>query len=289
MATKAQILANRLNSKKSTGPQTAEGKDVVSQNAVKHGLFAVEAVITGEDPADYEAYHDKFLAELAPVGMVEAVLAKRIISLSWRLQRAVRMQNQVIDDMIGRIVTNRPARRKRECYFINKGIRLDDPRVDLDHLPLGRIATSDWSNCRVLDRMFMYERRIENSMTKMMKELKRFQIMRRIEQQDADQQQLAPDQAIPIPINDNRDEAATRSKSPSQSETATRPAEKKGDLKKQSQFVPAPIGATSFVKGDYGNTPALGAEENKANQSQFLTRAALEGDQSIHCSPKIQG
>ena len=54
MSTTAQILANRLNSQKSTGPQTAEGKDVVSQNAVKHGLFA-ESVIKGENPADYEA------------------------------------------------------------------------------------------------------------------------------------------------------------------------------------------------------------------------------------------
>ena len=58
MSTTAQILANRNNSQKSTGPQTAEGKAVVSQNAVKHGLFAAEAVITGENPADYEAYHD---------------------------------------------------------------------------------------------------------------------------------------------------------------------------------------------------------------------------------------
>ena len=58
MPTTAQILANRNNSQKSTGPQTDEGKAVVSQNAVKHGLFAAEAVITGENPADYEAYHD---------------------------------------------------------------------------------------------------------------------------------------------------------------------------------------------------------------------------------------
>jgi hypothetical protein len=38
MATKAQINANRRNSKKSTGPRTAESKAVVSQNVVKHGL-----------------------------------------------------------------------------------------------------------------------------------------------------------------------------------------------------------------------------------------------------------
>ena len=82
MSTTEQIKANRQNAQKSTGPKTDEGKAVVSQNAVKHGLFAAEAVIKGEDPADYEAYHDQFLVELAPVGMVESMLAARIISLA---------------------------------------------------------------------------------------------------------------------------------------------------------------------------------------------------------------
>jgi len=57
MATTAQILANRNNSRKSTGSKTDQGKTAVSQNAVKHVLFAAETVITGEDPADYE--HDQ--------------------------------------------------------------------------------------------------------------------------------------------------------------------------------------------------------------------------------------
>jgi len=43
-------------------------------------------------------------------------------------------------------------------------------------------------------------------------------------------------------------------------------------LKKQTQFVPAQMSATSFVKGDYGNKPACGDEKNKAKQSQFLYR-----------------
>ncbi len=58
MSTEAQINANRQNAQKSTGPRTAEGKAVVSQNAVKHGLFAAEAVIRIENPADYEPAHD---------------------------------------------------------------------------------------------------------------------------------------------------------------------------------------------------------------------------------------
>ena len=34
------------------------------------------------------------------------------------------------------------------------------------------------------------------------------------------------------------------------------------------------MGAKSYVKGEYGKKPARGAEENKANQSQF---ACTEG------------
>jgi len=93
MATQKQINANRENSKKSTGPKTAEGKAAVSQNAVKHGLFAAGAVISGEDPAVYELYREQFFAELLPVGMVETMLAERAVGLAWRLQRAERMQS----------------------------------------------------------------------------------------------------------------------------------------------------------------------------------------------------
>jgi hypothetical protein len=58
MSTTEQIKANRQNARKSTGPKTAEGKATASKNAVKHGLFAAEAVIEGENQADYEAYLD---------------------------------------------------------------------------------------------------------------------------------------------------------------------------------------------------------------------------------------
>ncbi len=239
MSTSEQINANRQNAQKSTGPQTAEGKAVSSQNAVKHGLFAAEAVITGEDPAVYEAYHDQFLAEWKPVGMTESVMAERIVSMAWRLRRAERMQNQAIEDMIERNVTNPKARDKWEYHCYDEGFRRGDPRLDSVHLPLGRIAVSDWSNCRVLDRMLMYERRIENSMHKTIKELKRFQVIRRIEIQDVAKQQ-----------------------------SATRPAVKKGELKKQTQYIQDLMDVKSFIKGDYGNMPACCDEENKANQSQ---------------------
>ncbi|MGB2864109.1 MAG: hypothetical protein WBC05_12340, partial [Sedimentisphaerales bacterium] len=101
---------------------------------------------------------------------------------------------------------------------------------------------------RVLDRMLLYERRIENSLHKTINRLKTQQMIRVIQQADARKQ-----------------------------ETATRPAEKKVDLKKQSQYAPAEVGATSYLKGDYENISAGGAEENKANQSQFPAPEPTEG------------
>ena len=80
MATQAQIEANRENAQKSTGPRTAEGKAVSSKNAVKYGLFAKETVISGENQADYDAFYDAALAELAPSGAMEAILAERNVA-----------------------------------------------------------------------------------------------------------------------------------------------------------------------------------------------------------------
>lgn len=66
MATPAQIVANRRNALKSTGPKTGQGKRASSRNAVKHGVYAqiseaelkptVEAIeaefdVTGRDPS----------------------------------------------------------------------------------------------------------------------------------------------------------------------------------------------------------------------------------------------
>ena len=272
MATTAQKLANRNNSQKSTGPKSDEGKAVVSQNAVKHGLFAAEAVISGENPADYQLYRDSYLAELAPAGMLESMLAERIVSLAWRLQRAERMQNEVFEDMIERKVTNKSARHHRENYCRNQGIRPGDPRFDLDLLPLGRIATSDWSNCSVLDRMMLYERRIENSLYKTINRLKQYQAIR----------QQKPDETSK-PSPSAKDEAAER----------RAPAENLDDLKKQSQFAPELMGATSFMKGGYGNNPAGGTEENKAKQSQFpapaITEAAGKSEKSVPAANSATG
>ena len=142
MDSEAQITANRRNSQKSTGPRRDEGKAASSQNAVKHGLFAHEAVIHGEDPAEFDLYREVFLADLRPVGPMESMLAERIVSLSWRLQRAERIQNEAINEQILKVSGSRVARVTRS--LLPKGVRqtLADSGA-MEHDPsLGRAIRS---------------------------------------------------------------------------------------------------------------------------------------------------
>jgi hypothetical protein len=167
MATQAQILANRSNARKSTGPRTAEGKAVVAQNAVKHGLCGREVIISGEDPGQFESYRERMLAELDPVGEVEADLAERIVGLSWRLKRADRLQATAFDSLLAR-----QKHSPMEQY---------DKVQDADGgSTFGRALVRDFGDGRVIDRLSMYERRIEHSLYRTMAELQRHRILQEV-------------------------------------------------------------------------------------------------------------
>ncbi len=167
MASEAQILANRLNAQKSTGPRTAEGKAAVSQNAVKHGLTGRSVVVSGEDPGEFEFYRERMLDELEPVGEVELSLAERIVSLSWRLKRAEKLQAAAFDSLYA-------EQRHPLCETLEESQDADGDST------LGRALVRDFADGRVLERMLMYERRIEQSLYRTMAELKRHRILAEI-------------------------------------------------------------------------------------------------------------
>ena len=138
--------------------------------------------------------------------------------------------------------------------------RAQDPRAGGLELLLGWASYSDFSNAKALDRLLLYERRIENSLYKTLNRLKQYQVIRRIELDEA--RKPHPAQAIPKACG---------------FEAAARPEYNLSDLKKQSQFAAAHLTATPLMKRNYDNNPAAGAEENKAEQSQFLTPAPSKG------------
>ena len=180
MSTQPQIHANRLNAQKSTGPKTPQGKAVVAQNALKHGLSARHDVIITESQEDFDLHRDSLLEELAPQGPMESILADRIVSLSWRLKRADRIQNQTFDAMDEQNKSN-PLANLTKSFRLKALNRPNPQTADPQHdLTLGRIALKDFANARVLDRLLMYERRIENSLHKTLLELQRLTLIRNL-------------------------------------------------------------------------------------------------------------
>ena len=63
MSSLKQIVANRRNALKSTGPTTPEGKQHARCNAVRHGLTAETVIGVLEDANDYAAFEAAVTAD----------------------------------------------------------------------------------------------------------------------------------------------------------------------------------------------------------------------------------
>ena len=178
MATQKQIEANRKNAQRSTGPQTPQGKAIVSQNAAKHGLLATQAVIRDEDQSDFDLHLAQWLDELNPEGPMEELLAQRIVILSWRLNRAARTQVETIDafsaDLTPPPSTGGYINPNRIAQYI-----AENPAPRPQFL-LGKVALNDFKGYAVLDRLLMYERRIEHSLYKTIAQIQKLSLIRQM-------------------------------------------------------------------------------------------------------------
>jgi hypothetical protein len=159
MTSEKQIQANRLNAQKSTGPKTPEGKLRVSFNGLKHGLLATGVRAKFENEAQYENWRNDFLAELAPIGVTEELLAERIVQSAWRMTRAARYEKSFVDDSHLRTAEQRP---------LTPG--------DIE----GNIETCFRSG--MYDRLFRYEMRSERAFYKAHEKLMTLQQQRKAAQ-----------------------------------------------------------------------------------------------------------
>jgi hypothetical protein len=117
----ARAEASRQNGVKSRGPKTEEGRVRSAQNALKHGMRAQKClVLPDEDAAEFAALEAAMDEELAPVGALQAVLARRVAVAAWRLARAYRLAagtgvgaRSPTRWPTGRAVRGAPQRRRR--------------------------------------------------------------------------------------------------------------------------------------------------------------------------------
>ena len=154
-ASDKQIAANRLNARQSTGPNTDAGAVNSSFNALRHGLYARDVVLPGEDRAAFDELLDNLRTDLNPQGRVEEGLIQRAADIWWRLGRTAAIEAGLLnpnwsgDPRARRLVTaNEPL--------------IDGFRVAIDET-------------KVLDRLGRYEGRLERGLARTLGLLKRMQ------------------------------------------------------------------------------------------------------------------
>lgn len=91
-----QAAANRRNARQSTGPRTPEGKAHAARNALTHGMSARAVLLPDESTEAYVAFRYGLFAALAPEGALEVLLAERVTAAAWRLQRALRIEADIV-------------------------------------------------------------------------------------------------------------------------------------------------------------------------------------------------
>ena len=97
MSTEKKTASNRNNAQKSTGPKSAAGKAVVSQNARTHGLLSRNLIVNGESQEEFSELLRLLMDEFQPVGLVEHALVERVGVALWRQRRLVRAESAEVN------------------------------------------------------------------------------------------------------------------------------------------------------------------------------------------------
>ena len=160
MISQKQLAANRQNALKSTGPRSAECKVAASKNSLKHGLLSSEAVMEGESKDEFEQFRESLLADLAPEGELECMLADRIVAASWRLRRTVRIEREIL------------------VADLHEGVKLGC-KSSYTNSTLGRCVAGDTARYNTYGKLCRYEAHIERGLYKALHELQRLQAARK--------------------------------------------------------------------------------------------------------------
>ena len=99
MATQSQIIANRKNSKHSTGPNTSEGKSASSANAITHGLGAADPVLPTEDRDQFNQLLEQYKSQLAPSNIHQEYLVSQMAGARWKLDRLERIEGEMFQSL----------------------------------------------------------------------------------------------------------------------------------------------------------------------------------------------
>lgn len=147
MTTEKQIEANKKNALLSTGAVTEEGKAIVAKNAVKHGVFARDLIISSGDGRENEEEYKQLLYNLIeslnPSGQMEHLLVEKIAVDFWRLRRVLRFETGSIRKHLDMVIYDYYNKADWEGKKINK------TNEELDEEIAKQQEFLDWNNAYI--------------------------------------------------------------------------------------------------------------------------------------------
>ena len=186
MASKQQVVANRANAKRSTGPKTAAGKALSRMNAHKHGLTAKTIVIGDEDPKAFDALRDALEEEYNPRPGIESELVELIAVLMWRMLRIPLFEAALIN-----LGCERAASYKRKNHVLDF---LEDP--ERKEVPFEDIANSLIQNQGMLGNLSRYEATLMNAFNRTLQRLLFLQDRRAREEDESQVVEILPSPSV---------------------------------------------------------------------------------------------
>ena len=98
MPSKNNSLAHsKPQTRRATGPKSSEGKAKSSGNAIRHGILSSRALLSDEDPHEFDALLADLAETLRPSGAIEQSLLERIAITIWRQARLVRAETSSLE------------------------------------------------------------------------------------------------------------------------------------------------------------------------------------------------
>ena len=87
-----KIIANRQNAAHSTGPTSTAGKRRSAGNALKHGIFAKDLVLSAEEKPEFDELNNALRRQFDPATPMQEIAFWRVSCACWRCRLATRLE-----------------------------------------------------------------------------------------------------------------------------------------------------------------------------------------------------
>jgi hypothetical protein len=154
----------RINSQKSTGPKTAQGKQRSSMNALKHNLSGQNLILLETEVEAYNRMATSMLVDLRPKSEPERQIAQKIIDSNFRLNRLTAIENNMF----------------------NFGLIQNETAADHDdRIEVMAAQTRAWmEHANSFDLLGRYEARLSRQLLKYQEEFERLQAARKLQERE---------------------------------------------------------------------------------------------------------